>query len=166
MKNCVFLYIVLLHLLSSALPQSTQNTLVPKDGHPIASFLRPGTPQISCSTIYSLLPLLPSKLSTLAEKTEVYKHALVLPRNYLSQNQTLLLSYKIAPLPCLLLRQQGFSSYILDTIPNGICSHRQHDLCSLVPQRYYINVFPIGRNTLLRFSSPTKSRSIQSLFFT
>ncbi|MGD8500670.1 MAG: hypothetical protein PVJ86_08480, partial [Phycisphaerales bacterium] len=35
----------------------------------------------------------------------------------------------------------------------------------LIPQTDYINVFPIEGNTLMRFSSPTESRSIQSHFF-
>jgi hypothetical protein len=39
----------------------------------------------------------------------------------------------------------------LDTIPSGILFHKQHDLCSLVPQGHYINIFPIQGNILNDF---------------
>jgi len=164
MKNCAFVYIALLHRLLPAPLRFAQNIPVPKNDLPIISSVYPGTQQISCSMKYSLLSLLPLKSSTWAEKTTVYEYDPLLPHSYLSQNQTPLLSYKISPLPSLLSHQPRFSSYISGTIPDDICFHKQHDSYFSIPHGYYINAFPIDRNPLMRFSSPTKSRSIQSLF--
>jgi len=164
MKNYVLLYNVLLHHLSSARRQFAQNIPVPKNDRPKASSLFRETLQIFCSMRYFLLSLLPLKSNILVEKTRVYEYAPQLLHSYLSLNQILPLFYKITVSLCHVLLRQGLFSYILGTIPNGICSHKQHDLCFLVPQGYYINVFPIEGNTLMRFSSPTKGRSIQSRF--
>ena len=164
MRNCVLLYNALLRHLSSAHRQFAQNIPVPKNDRPKVFSLFRETLQIFCSMKYSLLSLLPLKSNILVEKTKVYEYAPRLLHSYLSQNQIIPLFYKITLSLCCILLQQGLFSYILGTIPNGICSHKQHDLCFLVPQGYYINVFPIEGNTLMRFSSPTKGRSIQSLF--
>lgn len=164
MKNYVLLYNVLLRHLSSAHRQFAQNIPVPKNDRPKALSLFWETLQIFCSMKYSLLSLLPLKSNILVEKTKVYECAPQLLHNCLSQNQILPLFYKITPSPCRVSLQQGLFSYILGTIPNGICSHKQRDLYFSKPHGYYINVFPIEGNTLMRFSSPTKGRSIQSRF--
>lgn len=164
MRNCVFRYIALLRHLSLAHPPFVRNIPVPKNGLPTVFSLFRETLQISCSMKYSLLSLPPLKSNILAEKIKVCEYAPLLPHNYLSQNQTLPLSCRTIPSPCPVSPQQGLFSYTLDTIPNGTCSHKQHGLYSSIPQGYYINVFPIEGNTLIRFSSPTKSRSIQSCF--
>ena len=164
MKNCVCLYTALLHHLSFVRQLCAQNILAPIDDSPKAASLSSETRQISCSRICSLLFQLPSKLNILAEKIRVHGHALLLSHIYLFQDQTALLFDKISLSLCPLFLRQEFSSYILGTIPNGISSHRPHGLCFSVPQRYYSNVLPIEGSTLIRFSSPTKSRSIQSQF--
>jgi hypothetical protein len=81
----------------------------------------------------------------------------------LFQNQIAQLFYKTIALPALLPPQQEPSSYTSDTILNDTSLHKQHDSYSLMTQGYYINGFPIEENPLMRFSSPTKSRSIQTL---
>ena len=164
MKNCVCLYTALLHHLSFVSQLFGQNILAPIDDPPKAASLSSETRQISCSRICSLLSQLPSKLNILAEKIRAHGHALLLSHIYLFQNQTALLFDKISLSLCPLSPRQEFSSYILDTIPNGILSHRQHGLCFSIPQRHYIKVLPIEGSALMRFSSPTKSRSIQSQF--
>lgn len=129
MKNCVFLYNALSHHLSSAHRQSEQNIPVPKNDHPKVFSLFRETPQIFCPMKYSLLSLLHLKSNILEEKTKVYECAPQLLHSYLSRNQTLPLFYKTTSSPCRVSLRPRFSSYTLGTIPNGICSHKQHDLC-------------------------------------
>ena len=162
MKNCASLYTALSHRPLCAHQLFSQNTLVPRNVLPKASSSTSGIPQISYCPIYLLLSQQLSLLNTSAEKKSTHEYGPPQLHTYLFQNQIAQLFQKIAPLPVLLSFQQGFSSYTLDTIPNDTSLHKQHGLCSSMSQAYYINVSPIEGNSLMRFSSPTKSRSIQT----
>jgi len=162
MKNCVFLYTALsLHLLSVH-PLSLQNTLAPTNALPKASPSSSDTPQIPCCLISLLLSPQLSLLNTSAGMKPKCVHDLQLFHTCLFQIQIAQLDKTIAS-PALLPPLQEPSSYTSGTTLNDISLPKQHDLCSSMPQAYYIKGSPIEVYPLMRFSSPTKSRSIQTL---
>ena len=163
MKNCAFLYAVLLHRRLFARQPFSQNNPAPTNAIPKASSSTSDIPQIPCYLIYLLLSLQLELSNTRAGTKAIYECGPPQPHIYQSQNHIAQLFQKTDPLPVPLSPQQGFSSYISDTTPNDTSLHKQRGLCSLTSQAYYINVFPIEGNTLMRFSSPTESRSIQTL---
>ena len=162
MRNCAYRYIALSHHLSPARPLSLQKNPVPRNGRPTASCEPPETQRISCSKKYSSVSLRPSKSSTAVEKTEECERDPRLPHNALSRTQTPPLSWQISPLHDHVSARSGCVSYTSDTILNDTYSHKQHGSYFATTCRDYISVFPIEENTLTRFSSPTKGRSIQS----
>ena len=163
MKNCASRYSALSHHPLLAHRLFWQNSPAPIDDHPRAFSSISDTLQIFYCSISLLLFLLPWLSNTVAGTilTGVYD-----PQPFricLSQTHIVQLSYKpIASLVLLLLLSVSFS-YISDTIPNDTSLHKPHDSYSSRPHGYYINGLPFEGNPLMRFSSPTKSRSIQTL---
>ena len=163
MNNCAFLYTDLLYHQLFAHQLFSQNNPAPTNALPKASSSTSDIPQISYCLISLLLSLQLELSNTWAGTKSIHECDPPQPHIYLFQNHIAQLFQKTAPLPVPLSPQQGFSSYISDTKPNDTSLHKQRGLCSLTSQAYYINVSPIEGNTLMRFSSPTKSRSIQTL---
>ena len=163
MRNCASLYTDLLHHPLFARQLFSQNTPAPTNALPKASYSTSDIPQMSYCLISLLLSPQLELSNTWVGTKSICECDPPQPHIYLFQNHIAQLFQRIAPLPVPLSPQQEFSSCISDTTPNDTSLHKQHGSCSLTSQAYYINVSPIEGNTLMRFSSPTKSRSIQTL---
>ncbi len=162
MKSYAYQYIALLHHLLLAHQLSSQNILVPRNVFAITSPSLSETHQRLYCQICPLLSQLLLLWNTLVERISKYVHDPLQLHTDLFQNQIALLSQKISPLPSSLPLLLKLFSCTLGTIQNDIELHKQHGLCFLKPCLIISRESPIEGDSLMCFSSPTKSRSIQT----